>query len=332
MRKLPSFVSLATVLILALGTMAPAALAQTPQSCYCITPKTAGGTAAGGGTVTIKWGSGDPATGGATATVNTTAGQTPQQIAQSLRDQLDAQLPHTVGPVAVDPATGRAVFCVDGKKPNLFGYSETDRGIKKITYQRVRPNSWFLRNVAGAWVASVAEGGAVGFDVEVLNHDGTLSTVTAEVSTFAGEAGSNVTERLVEELYAIGLEASQGEWDFGGEEGYQPALFLEPGIYAGISSMGVFSEDDGLFGLRIAASDERGEPLADFDNNHRFDNQDLVGFAAAFSSADPGADLDHNGWVDQADLVLFLGWVALDAARFGPPAVETAPLRLAPVD
>lgn len=329
MRKLTLLVTLALGLVLVLAVIAPAALAQGQQSCYCITPKRPGGTAAGGGVVKIKWGSGNPATGGATATVNTVAGQTPQQIAQSLRDQLAAQLPNPVGPVAVDPATGRAVFCIDGKKPNLFGYSETDRGIKTITYQRVRPNSWFLRNVGGAWIAAVAEGGAVGYQVEVLNPDGTLSTVVAEVSTFAGESGSNVTQRLIDELHAIGLDAFQGEWDFGDETGLQPAILLEPGIFAGIASLGVFSDDEGLFELRIAASDEPGGSVADFNGDGLFDSRDLESFAAAFTSGDPAADLDGDGWVGEEDLVLYLGRVTVDAARLGMPA-ELSLRRLTP--
>lgn len=302
------FLVLALAFGLCFGLVANEAVAQaTVKTCYCVTPWKKGGKTTGkqpGGrrpsSMMIKWGT-------KMANHTAVAGETPTQVAQDLANQL-AAAGAPVGPVATDPVTGRAVFCIDGKPPKGGTTTkENDTGIKEVTHRTINSaSSWFLRNVAGAFtVASLpAAGGSFTVEVIATTADGAEAIVDATVTTFPGQTGDSVTANLIAQLNELGFDATLIEHDFG--EGPAAAIDIAPGIYAGILGLAEITQDANLNNLRIASWDELAADAIDLDGDGVATVEDAAIFLDRLRADDPRCDLNADGRMDVRDLRIYV--------------------------
>lgn len=320
MKKLVCAMSLTLAAALGAALLAPQpALATTGQTCICVTPKpgkTATGKKSNGrpSKITVRWG--NPPYSGTMAMVSPTAGQTAAQIAQALANQLAAAgLP--VCPVGVNPTTGRAVFCIKCRPPNVGGVGTTcnDTGMREVTWRTYlsspSTNDPFLRGVAGVFSAtSVAQGG--NFTIEVITTDaaGNDLVVDATVATAAGDSGASVTAALAQALTDEGFPVTSGSFDFGDGAGNSPALFIDAGPYNRVEGVGMISDDEGLSDLRSAAQVRTTFALhnisADMNGDGVIDGADFARFLGMLSAQKPRADLNRDGHMDEEDVKMFL--------------------------
>jgi hypothetical protein len=312
-------------LVLQLAVPDPAH-ATTGQTCICVTPKkgkTATGKKANGrpSTITVKWG--NPPFSGTKAMVMPMAGMTAQQIAQALANQLAAAgLP--VCAVTVDPTTGRAVFCIKCRPPNVGGVSTScnDTGMSEVTYRTVSSASDpFLRGVAGAFAPTIiAQGGD--FTVEVITRtaDGAEIPIDAKVTTVAGESGASVNSALVNVLNDEGFDAASGSFDFGDGAGTTPAIFVDSGIYNRIIGVGIISGDDGLSDLRGAAQvlTAVAPATADLNRDGVVDGTDFGLLLDMMHQGNMDADFNGDGVLDPSDVEEF---VRQTEADFNTPVI-----------
>lgn len=303
------FFVLALTFALCFGLLANEAVAQAApvKTCFCITPWKRGGKTTGKqpngrrpSTVMIKWGM-------KTVMHTAVAGETPTQVAQDLANQL-AAAGFPVGPVATDPVTGRAVFCIDGKPPKGGATNkENDTGIKEITHQVVNSTThWFIRNVVGAYTAASVPAAGGHFTVAVIatTVDGTNVTVNATVPTVAGQTGDSVTASLIAQLNELGFAASLTEHDFG--DGPSAAIDIQPGTYAGILGVAEITGDVNLTDLKIASFDELDADIVDLDGDGVLDANDVSIFLDRLLAGDPSTDLTLDGRSDLRDLRIFV--------------------------
>jgi hypothetical protein len=280
------------------------------QTCFCCSPWPSKGAATGKkansrnkqSTVSISfYVSG---VGRITATNNPSAGDTCEAIMQDLANQLTAA-GFPAGPVGVNPDNGRAVFCIDGR--HWSSTKENDTGIREVTWRTVsKPTDPFLRGVVFAYVDdSAAEGGYVELELYAqLPDDEAEITINVVVETYPGQTGAEVNEALIAGLEDAGFEAWLGSYDFYPEDGEEPAIFVDRGIYGHINGIGMIAEDEGL-NITATAGFEPGPVVVgipDVGGDGTVDNADFQAFLEAYAAGSRSADLNGDGVVDSGDL------------------------------
>lgn len=220
------------------------------EYCFCLTPRNSL-PAAGNSKVRIKWR-------GMWFEVTPAPGDTATQIMDNLRNQIAAAFPgDTVGAVATDPMTGRAVFCVKGPRAGSGGANtrETDANFKECTFRSVRgANNHFLRRVGGAFVANVApKGGDVLVQVGVENG-GVEQTVDVSVPTSFGQP--NLLGDVVAALNSAGFVATLGSVEVGpGQSVTGFHVDAGPGLYDLVFGLGMTTNDPGINDLTVFGQD-----------------------------------------------------------------------------
>jgi|GEM_PF-4787353 hypothetical protein len=289
---------------------APTFAAAQKQTCFCCSPWPSKGAATGKkanarnkqSTVSISfYVSG---VGRITATNNPSAGDTCEAIMQDLANQLTAA-GFPAGPVGVNPNNGRAVFCIDGR--HWSSTKENDTGIREVTWRTVsRPTDPFLRGVVFAYMDdATSEGGYVELELYAqLPGDEEELTINIVVETFPGQTGAEVNQALINGLEDAGFEAWSGSYDFYPEDGEDPAIFVDGGIYGHINGIGMISEDEGL-NITATAGFEPGPVVVgipDVGADGKIDNADFRSFLQDYAIGSPAADFNLDGVVDGADL------------------------------
>jgi hypothetical protein len=324
-------------LLLTLWAFLPTLASAQVRTCFCCSPWPSKGAATGrkantrNKQSTVKISFYKPGTGKVTAMNQPAAGDTCEDIMNDLKAQVEAA-GCTAGDVTVNPDTGRAVFCVDGRMSSATA-RENDTGIREVTHRIVgRPTDPFLRGVAEAFeVAAIGEGGSVTLEVfAAINDDEEDVVVTLELATFPGQPGTEVNEQLVAGLNDAGFEAWLGTFQFDDDEEPVDAILINPGTFYSITGVGLTGEDEG-FNQTGVASFIPGVVIIDADANGDgvVTTQDFQQFLALVNEGDPRADLNHDGLVGDDDLVTFFN-ISRSLVQIVPPkdVLQTQPLQL----
>jgi len=185
------------------------------------------------------------------------AGDTAEDVMTGLRAMISAANPaDTFGPIVVDPATGRALFCIRGlvKGMGKVTANTTDVNFSGTTFQRLQSEkNWFLRRAGGAFIGQ-ASGTDVTVVIKVLKD--ALETLFQVVIPTVG-ALVDPNQDVVDALKALGFDAEVEKVEIA------PGVFVDgfgiisapPGT-GSIEEVGLASNDPGLRDLTVFAYED----------------------------------------------------------------------------